>query len=355
MTLTRSVHADIFLRDMTWRVFREINRGLFALPKKPTTLTFYKLAGAVVSVAGLIGAYLKAPDSVAHWLIQNLITFPAPKLQDALTSWDSGSHMALRIASAFALLAVVYAGAFALAAQERLDFRSQQARALGLKFLSVRRGHDIVEAEGLCRTTSVEDFEVYDIHLSHIDRHLQLTSGTEWPNRPEIVVEGLPEDRWCNHEVQDDGARRNYILNFTKALHQTAKPVRLRISDTIPKAFWMYEDETPVHPVFEARVEASSWFVVEPIARLELAVTFPYGYRVGGQSQVSVRYKGTRTVHNPEEERLRNLSSLNSKIENGRQVLELVVEEPIIGLQYYLYWEPPKRPAQKPLIGQGHR
>jgi hypothetical protein len=31
------------------------------------------------------------------------------------------------------------------------------------------------------------------------------------------------------------------------------------------------------------------------------------------------------------------------------------VEEPIIGLQYYLYWEPPKRPAQKPLIGQGHR
>jgi len=44
--------------------------------------------------------------------------------------------------------------------------------------------------------------------------------------------------------------------------------LRLRISDTIPKAFWMYEDETPVHPVFETRVEATSWFVVEPIARL---------------------------------------------------------------------------------------
>jgi hypothetical protein len=352
--LTRNIHADIFLRDMTWRVFREINRSLFALPKKPTTLTFYKLAAAVVSVAGLIGAYLKAPDGVAHWLIQNLITFPAPKLQDALTSWDSGNHVALRIASAFALLAVVYAGAFALAAQERLDFRSELARAVGVKFLSVRRSHDITDLDGLCRTTSLEDFEVYDIHLSHIDRHLQLTSGATWPNRPEIDVEGLPNDHWWNFEVQDEGSRRTYVLNFTKALHQTVRPVRLRISDVIPKAFWMYEDETPVHPVFETHVEATSWFVVEPIDRLELAVTFPYGYRVGGQTQVSVRYKGTRTVHNPEEERLRNSSSLNSKEENGRQVLQLVVEEPIVGLQYYLYWEPPKRPAQRPLTGQGH-
>ncbi len=300
---------------MTWRVFCEINRGLFSLPEKPTSLTFYKVAGAVVSIAGLIGAYLKAPDSVAHWLIQGLITFPAPKLQDALTSWDSGNHTVLRLAMAFALLAVVYAGSFALAAQERLDFRSQQARSLGVKFVSVQRGHDIVDMDGLCRTTSVEDFEVYDIYLSHIDRHLQLTSGTQWPNRPEIVVEDLPDNHWCNYEVQDDGAHRTYVLNFTKALHQTAKPVRLRISDNIPKAFWMYEDET---------------------------------------SQVSVRYKGTRTVHNPEEERLRNDSSLNSKIENGKQILELVVEEPIVGLQYYLYWEPPKRPTPKLPTGQGH-
>src|SRR5260370_21266604 len=112
---TRSVHADIFLREMTWRVFREINRGVFALPKKPATLTFYKLAAAVVSVAGLIGAYLKAPDTVAHWLIQNLITFPAPKLQDALTSWDSGNHMAPRIPSASAPLAATEAAALALA------------------------------------------------------------------------------------------------------------------------------------------------------------------------------------------------------------------------------------------------
>ena len=340
---------------MTWKVFREINRGLFALPEKPTSLTFYKLAGAVVSIAGLIGAYLKAPDSVAHWLIQSLITFPAPKLQDALTSWDSGNHTALRVTTAFALLALVYAGSFALAAQERLDFRSQQARSLGVRFVSVERGHDILDLDGLCRTTSVEDFEVYDIHLSHIDRHLQLTSGAQWPSRPEIVVEDLPDNHWCNYEVQDDGAHRTYVLNFTKALHQTARPVRLRISDTIPKAFWMYEDETPVHPVFETRVEATSWFVVEPINRLELAVTFPYGYRVGGPSQVSVRYKGTRTVHNPEEERLRNDSSLNSKIENGKQILELVVEEPIVGLQYYLYWEPPKRSASKPPIAQGRR
>jgi hypothetical protein len=332
---------------MTWRLFCEINRNLFALPKKPTSLTFYKLAGGVVAAASLIGAYLKAPDSVAHWLIQNLISFPAPKLQDALTTWDNGSHTAIRLTAAFGLLAVVYLASFALVAQDRLDYRAQAARALGLKFISVRRSHDIVDVEGLCRTTSVEDFEVYDIHLSHIDRHLQLTCGTEWPNRPEILVEDLPEGHWSNYEVNDDGAHRSYVLNFTKALHQTAKPVRLRISDQIPKAFWMYEDETPIHPVFETHIEATSWFVVEPIDRLELMVTFPFGYRVGGQSQVSVRYKGTRTVHNGEEERLRNSSSLTSKVENGKQVLQLIVEQPTVGLQYYLYWEPPKRPKQQ--------
>jgi hypothetical protein len=242
------------------------------------------------------------------------------------------------------MLAMVYAGSFILAAQDRLDYRSQGARALGLKFLSVRRGHDILDLNGLCRTTSLEDFEVYDLHLSHIDRHLQLTSGTNWPHPPEITVEDLPEGHWSDYTIEDNGARRNYILNFTTALHQTTKPIRLRISDEIPKAFWMYEDETPIHPVFDTHVEATSWFVVEPIERLELTVTFPFGYRVGGQSQVSVRYKGTRTVHNLEENRLRNSASLISKVENGKQILQLVVEEPVIGLQYYLYWEPPKRP-----------
>jgi hypothetical protein len=331
------------LRDMSWKTFCEINRSLFAPPKDFSSMTFYKLAAALVSIAGIIGAYLKAPDGVVHWLIKGLVVFPALKSSDAITSWDNSSHWLFHIASATILLGLVYAVSFAVVAQERLDFRHQQARALGIRFVSVRREHDIQNLDGDCRTVSVEDFEVYGIYLSHLDRHFQLTKGDKWPTAPKVAVENLPDGSSFTGNVQDNGAQRKYVLNFTQALHETARPVRLRIMDEIPKAFWMYEQDTPDHPILGGRVESTSWFVVEPIDRLEASVTFPFGYLVGGQSQVSVRYKGTRTVHNAEEIRLRERGALASEIKNGKQTLRLAVDHPIIGLQYYLYWEPPRR------------
>jgi len=73
----------------------------------------------------------------------------------------------------------------------------------------------------------------------------------------------------------------------------------------------MFEQETRPADVFgNARVEFISYFVVEPVARLELTVTFPYGYQVGGQTQVGVRYGRTPTVHDAEEQRLKKSNAV---------------------------------------------
>jgi hypothetical protein len=332
---------------MSWKTFREINRSLFAPPKDFNGMTFYKLAALLVSVGSLIGAYYKAPDGVVHWLIENVVSYPAAKSADAIAVWDKGGHFGFHIVSALLLVGAVYAMSFAVVAQERLDFRQQQATALGLKFVSVRREHDILNLGGDCRTVSTEDFDVYGIYLSHLDRHFQLTKGDKWESTPVVAVESLPDGSSWNRVVEDSGALRKYILNFFPPLHQTQKTVRLRITDEIPGTFWMYRQDAPEHPVLGGQVESTSWFVVDPIEKLEISVTFPYSYRAGGQSQVSVRYKGTRTVHEDEQTRLRACSALKSEIENDRLTLRLTVSHPVVGLHYYLYWEPPKRDGEK--------
>ena len=331
---------------MTWQLFCEINRSLFPWPEKPWRITFWKAAAWLVATCGLVGAYYHAPDAAVHRLITALVNFPALKSEDAILSWDHGNHTLLRAGTALLLFGLVYAGAFSIAAQEHLDYREKLARKLGLKFLSVRRDHEILNLAGDCRTASTEDFAVGGLHLSHVDRHLQLTTKTVWVRRPGVFVEGLSETTWIL-DVEDDGPRRAYILNFIPPLHDTKQTVRLRITDDIPRLFFMFEEDTPQHDIFESRVETISWLVIEPIDCLELSVTFPHDYQVGGQSQFSVRYRTSRTIHEDEESRLRNSASLTSQVFNGRQTLKLRVGQPVIGLQYYLYWETPKRPTEQ--------
>src|SRR5208283_213245 len=105
---------------------------------------------------------------------------------------------------------------------------------------------------------------------------------------------------------------------------------------------YMYEQDARVDEVFHSQIESISQFVLEPIELLELSVTFPYNYVVGGQSQISVRYGRTETVHELERERLLRENAISAEMQNGRQTLRLRVQQPIIGLIYYLYWQPPR-------------
>jgi len=325
---------------MTWETFLDINREIFAPAQGWSKTTFWKLAVSAAAAAGVIGAYWKVLDDVAHGLIGSLVV-PAG-VEASLKAWDGSPHFFLRTMTALLSLAVVYAGAFFLTAQERLDYRSRVAESLGVRFTAVRREHDVLDATGRCRMTSTEELHVYDLHLSHIERRLQVTSATA-RTKPDISISGEPDGTTYNTLFRDEGSSRYYVINFLPALHRTADPVRLRMSEEVEKAIWMFEQDAPEQPAFNnSRVEFVSFFVIEPIERLELSVTFPYNYRAGGQSQIGVRYGRTSTVHDVEEQRLRN--SVFGKIANGRQTLSLEVEKPVIGLQYYLYWVPPRKP-----------
>jgi len=323
---------------MTWKTALEINRAMFALPKGRPLLTFWKAAAWVLSVAGILGSYFKMSDILAHWAIRQT----SANVDSSLKLWDASPHTLSNLAAAAGVLMLVYLGAFAYLAQDRLDYRSRLAESLGIRFLSVRREHDVLDLSGRCHMTTTDEFEVLDLQLSYIERKVEAPTAN---NRtiPEIHLEGLPEGTTYQQDQRDEGSLRSYIVNFTPPLRRTKKAVRLRLSEESDNVILMYEQDTPIHRVFNAKVEAVSQFVVEPIDRLELAVTFPRDYRVGGESQLSVRYRDTRSRHDGEEHRLVQAGAIAADENNGRQTLRLVVEEPIIGLHYYLHWIPPKK------------
>jgi hypothetical protein len=324
---------------MTWDTFLDINREIFSLPTGWAKTTFWKLVVSIVATAGVIGAYWKVLDDVAHALIGSLVV-PA-NVDASVKAWNASPHFLLRTAVALLCVGLVYAAAFFLAAQERLDYRTRIAKTLGVRFTVVRREHDVLDTTGRCRMTSTEELQVYDLHLSHIERRLQVTAATT-RTRPLIAISGEPDGITYNTRFRDEGPSRYYVINFLPALYRTTSPVHLKMTEEVEKAIYMYEQDAPEQPVFNnSRVEFVSFFVVEPIERLELSVTFPFDYRVGGQSQIGVRYGRTSTVHDIEEQRLRN--SVFSKLGNGRQTLSLEVAKPMIGLHYYLYWVPPRR------------
>lgn len=323
---------------MTWKTFREINREFFTLPKGRPSATFWKSAGWIVTLAGIAGSYLKVSDILAHWAIRET----SANVEVSLRAWDASPHVLASVAAGLVFLALVYAGGFAYLAQDRLDYRAQLAESLGIRFLSVRREHDVLDLTGRCHMTTTDEFEVLDLQLSYIERKVEAPTASH-RTMPTVQLDGLPDGTTYQQEERDDGALRSYIVNFTPPLRRTKKTVRLKLSEESENVILMYEQDTPTHPVFNARVETVSQFVVEPIDRLELAVTFPRDYRVGGESQLSVRYRDTRSRHDAEEHRLVQAGAVSATENNGRQTLKLVVEEPIIGLHYYLHWIPPKK------------
>lgn len=324
---------------MNWKTFCDINREVIAIPKESKALTFWKLASAVIAVGGVLAAYYGLLDHVVHAFIHQVT--PQAYQQASITAWDAASHVWAKALLAIFVLAVVYAFAFFAAAQGYLDYRKQMARSLGLKFLYVKREHDVLDLNGNCRMYSREAFEVYDLYLSHLDRRLQVPSASH-RNPPQITVEGLPDGAKHIMTQRDEGNSRTYTLNFVPGLHQSLAPVKFTITELADHAIYMYESETPESLIFESRIESVSQFVKEPIDLLELSVTFPYEYQVGGQTQISVRYGLTKTEHTPEIQRMLREGAVTADTQNGRQTLKLVVREPIVGLVYYLYWQPQK-------------
>jgi hypothetical protein len=323
---------------MIWKAIKEINREMFQFSAGDAPTGVWKLATAIAGVAGAIGFYWKIPDSVAEWLFYRFYDSKAAKL--AFESWQLNGHIGMRLLVVAAFFLLFYLVMFAAYAIKRLDYRGQVARSFGMRFRTVRREHDVLNIQGDCRTTSTESFLVDELQLSYIERRLQVPPNVT-RSAAVITIEGLPPGTNAPTKVQDIGATRTYGVNFTPALHQTLEAATLKIEETIEKVIFMSQQVTPVHPTFKSKVESISLLVVEPIEILELSVTFPYGYAVGGASQICVCYGRTPTVHDQEMQRLRSDCALKPENKDGRQSLRLVVETPIMGLQYYLYWEPP--------------
>ena len=324
---------------MFLQAFREINEEMFSFSKEETKLNMWKLATGVAAVAGALGFYLKIPDSVMEWMFYRLTE--AKTAKTSFENWQQAGHTGLRLLSLVSFFVLFYLIVFAFYAIKRLDYRAQVARALGIRFSLVKREHLVLNLQGDCKTTSTETFTVGDLQLAYIDRRLQVPPGVT-RSAPVITVEGLPAGTNAPLGYKDAGGLRTYQVNFAPPLHKTLQLVSMKIGETIEKGIFMDQASTPVHPIFRSKVESISLLVVEPIDRLELSATFPPGYGVGGALQISVRYGRTATVHDIEEQRLKSNGALKPDNNGGQQTLRLVVDLPMMGLQYYLFWEPPQ-------------
>jgi hypothetical protein len=324
---------------MLWTAIREINGEMFSTKGEPWKPGIWALATTVAAVVGGLGFYWKIPDSVAEWLYSQY--YDPKTAKAAFENWQAAGHFGLRLlvfAVSFALLYLIVFGIYAV---KRLDYRKAYARAFGVRFSMIRREHDVLDLTGKCFTTGTEVFAVDELQLAYIERRLESPAGVA-RSAPTMNAEGLPPGTKEMLYHRDVGPLRTYVFNFTPPLHQTQRqPVTLKTSETIDQSIYMKLANTPIHPVFKSQVEAISILVMEPIDVLELSVTFPSGYAVGGSSQIRVCYGRTPTIHDKEEQRLKDSGAIKPETKNNRQTLLLHVESPIVGLQYYLYWEPP--------------
>ncbi len=322
---------------MQWDIFISINRDIFARDKAAKA-TFGKVVAGIAGLAAVMGAYWKAGDLLVGWLFVQLHN--PVEGQKFFDIWRVAPHAGLHALVALVLLLLIYLAIFVWVAQQRLNTHDVLARSVGFELLLVKREHDVLSLSGRCVVISTDEIKVHGLQLSHIERRLQVTDPTT-RSVPVFSVENLPDGVNSSHTYADNGALRVYDLNFTPPLHQMAKPAKMTISEEIGQAICMHREDTLEHPIFGQRVESISFFVLEPTVQIDLSVTFPANYVVGGASQISVRYGRTPTIHDVEEQRLKNSNSMTAESRAGRQTLRLKVEKPILGLHYYLYWVPP--------------
>jgi hypothetical protein len=239
------------------------------------------------------------------------------------------------------------------ALKARSNYRDQLAAAVGMRLRVIHRECIVSNASGDCMVHEHEQFEVLGLSLGDLVRRQKSKCEFAVDDSVVVVVSSLPEETSYRHETSRRGEEHDVHVFFDPALERTdpAKPVHLLISRKVTKGFYMFREDIPSDWIETGRSESMAHLVLVPTDRLEISIQFPEGYKIPAKDCfIRVNYGIGESRHTEEETRLQRPSeNQNDKslhvtvLQNGGSKLSMTVNQPLLGLCYFLCWAPISR------------
>jgi len=331
-------------------IFVAVNTRIIDFTDWKSKVTLINLVGSAGALIGTLVAFSGGLD----WVVPRLLAYLTGN-QFMLTVWPAGDHWGTKVVVWLAVLLLFYLLVFSFQAAVLMseqkpvagaapaDYRAEFARAIGINFTRVRDYYDVLNLNGDCHVILEAAFEVDHLPISHIERKFNSSSATG-RQMVEHEAQVNPPGPRVDKDFKIVGKESVYHFRFTPALGNTLSCFT-KITEDVTKSIFMFADEVTEDPVLGGKLEAVGHLVQEPTNQLELQVKFPYAYLVKGDHNCRVRLGSTETAHQKEELKLRGESAVSSKVVDGRQELKLVVNQPLMGLCYFLCWLAPERVA----------
>jgi hypothetical protein len=340
-----------YLAPMTWEIFKAVNKRIVTFRGGSKKVTLPNIigwsGGAITFVTSFSGGF----DWVAPRAISYLTGRP-----ELVTAWPANQHWGSKALVSLLILGFFYSIVFAVQTTVLLseqkpaapppDFRVLLAETIGVNFTRVRDYYEVTNDNGDCFIIHEAEFAVGDFYLSHLERKLISNSAT-WRGEPFMEVPLHPPEIDPKTSADTSGNLRVYHFRFHPSMYRTTTPCMIKFKEDMRRGIWMWREDVPFDAVLGGYLESISRRISEPTDRLELKVTFPRGYRIDGDRNFKVRLGTTENLHSREEQRLAQTSSVKTRIDDDKQILEMFVDQPIIGLSYFLCWVPPSRPGHK--------
>jgi len=242
------------------------------------------------------------------------------------------------------------------ALKEKSNYRDQLAAAVGMRVREVHRECIISNEEGDCVIHEHEKFEVLGLALGDVVR--RQISQCEFHIKDDDVavqVRYLPDPTAVNVKMSRKLDYHIVHIFFEPALERTdtKKPIELQISKKVRKGFHMFREDIPKdwEDIEREPMESMAHLVLAPTDQLDISVEFPEDYRIPEQDLcLRVKYGFGQSRHREEEMRLEKRSENGDAkslrtflLANGKSKVVMTVNQPLLGLCYYLYWIPKSR------------
>jgi hypothetical protein len=350
MRLTKSGGA-VSLRPMTWEIFKAVNKRIVTfrgVSRKVTLSNIYGWSGG--AIASIVSFSLGF-----DWVVPRTIGYLTGKPELA-AAWQANQHWGSKALVSLLILGFFYSIVFAVqtsvllseqqAAARPPDYRAMLGEAIGVNFTRVRDYYEVTNDNGDCHFIHEAEFEVGDFALSHVERKLSSNSATS-RDAPVMEVPLHPPDIQPKTQADTKSSPRVYHFRFYPSMSRTTTISMVKFTEDMKRGIWMWREDVPFDRILGGNLESISHLVNEPTDRLELEVTFPRDYTISGDRNFKVRLGTTENVHSREEQRLAQTLAVTTRINKDKQTLRMVVDQPIMGLSYFLCWVPPSRPEHK--------
>jgi len=326
------------------KILRAINCRIVDFKDWRSKATLANVATWFGGAIGLVVSFSGGFD----WVVPRLIAYLAAK-PELVPAWANGHHWGAKIAISALILVFFYLLSFSIQAavllseRQPADYRAEITKAIGVSFARMHDYYDVINDGGDCYVSLEADVCVGDFALSHVERKYGSHSATG-RGTPKLEVPVHPPN--VRTDVQHSPATtalREYHFRFVPPLSHTSTTTTVKVTEQVTRGVWMWLEDVPEDRVLGGRLESIGHFVQEPTELLILEVHFPRFYTVTGERLFKVRLGSTENPHTREEQRLENANALEAVIDKDRQKLRLTVQQPLLGLCYYLCWVPPKK------------